>query len=243
MPTAPAAAAVLVLAALLAVSAADDFSVACVESAVGGGGTIAGVAGRHTAVACKITAGIAPDATAVAQYSDAVNTTGWYSLSTQAVDAAARPQLLAYARGFLEGYATAQPMCDFGWNSQTGVFQGNATLQGQVQDWIMQNYEWLAAVATNGSVGAYWSQLAVTLSQVEGVAAGYAASSLPATCDVDVDLAGVLMLNAGGDLYDIISVVTQSWPDYEVWDAVSMCVCLWCVHHGGVGVYVLVRST
>ena len=58
--------------------------------------------------ACKLYSGVQPGATAVAHYTESVNTTGWADFQSTITDVSASQSLGAFAAGYLEGYLSSQ---------------------------------------------------------------------------------------------------------------------------------------
>ena len=75
-----------------------------------------------------------------------------------ATAAGAADAVTYFAMGYLEGYLTAQMMCDFTYNYETSTFDGNMTLRGQVVTFLEQSYTWtMQQLQTNTST--YWKQV------------------------------------------------------------------------------------
>jgi hypothetical protein len=171
----------------------------------------ASMQGNRGGKPCMV-AGTGPsaDAQATATYTNNVNVTGWANLQVSWSTASPpSPSSLEYfAAGYAEGFATSALICDFSFNQQSVWFGGNATVRDMFVSFLTANYDWTAqqVAANNGSV--YWTQVARTLAQVEGLAAGYAASSTSAGCPLS--LADFLIMNAQGDGSDIGSVLLGS---------------------------------
>ena len=93
-----------------------------------------------------------PGAVAVANYSDAINQTGWAFLDL-ATDARFPSSLQAYGAGFLEGYFSFQRIYEYSLNNgYGGPYPQNVT------EFLADQRDWVAGMVTANPTDPYWTQ-------------------------------------------------------------------------------------
>lgn len=165
-----------------------------------------------TAATCRVVEGAPPEgALAWGTYVNAVNATGWATLSIRApvspprtqgddIAGAGAPSVLPYAAGLLEGNLTAPLIIDFVHNMVGSNFGGNSTLRSDAEGFLMENLAYVdGQVAQNAAADPYWAQVGWSYSQVRGLAAG-----------AGIRLEDALMINGQGDIGDIIAKLQPS---------------------------------
>lgn len=182
------------------------------------------VVGLHTPdPACKVYAGTLASATGTALVDLSQNSTGWIDLRLFTPRSPNPPGLDAYASGFLEGYLTAQAICDFSHNLQINQFGNSSQLRSSTVAFLNDNMAWAANnSATNSSL--YWEVVSDMFSKIHGMSAGQvAAQGSSGGCTVSLD--DLLIINAQGDLGDIMEVVSvssrPSWWDMSKDDVIA----------------------
>jgi hypothetical protein len=127
-------------------------------------------AGASGSPACKIAPGSQPGATAVAEYTNSINTTGWGDFKSYVIDRRATPSLGAFAAGYLEGYMTNQQICDFAFNLNASSFVGEpANLRNLTLQFLWDNYNWAVSMIHAENNSLYWAQVGVCVLLVMNV--------------------------------------------------------------------------
>eukprot|EP01060_Flectonema_neradi_P030152 TRINITY_DN430_c1_g3_i1.p1 TRINITY_DN430_c1_g3~~TRINITY_DN430_c1_g3_i1.p1 ORF type:complete len:553 (+),score=98.41 TRINITY_DN430_c1_g3_i1:75-1661(+) len=143
-------------------------------------------------------------ATAVAEFADTLNQTGWGIL-----DVNTRPSKgwsdadQAYGAGYAEGRLTAPRI----WEHFQNMYQshyGDLTKEEitKVNDWLVEQYTWTKTQAKMNEGDVFWDQVANVMHQFDGLVDGYANTSMSALNQADF-----LMLNGDGDLFQIVPAV------------------------------------
>eukprot|EP00698_Gefionella_okellyi_P023044 TRINITY_DN7740_c0_g1_i1.p1 TRINITY_DN7740_c0_g1~~TRINITY_DN7740_c0_g1_i1.p1 ORF type:complete len:554 (+),score=107.20 TRINITY_DN7740_c0_g1_i1:208-1662(+) len=114
----------------------------------------------------------------------------------------------AFAAGFLEGALSQHRIYQYYINFCSNEFN-LTTGPERLMTWLDDNLSWVRLQAQSQTSDAYWRHIALILSQLDGLAAGYA-SVAPASEALDVlDLA---MINAAGDIETLGGVVKLEAP-------------------------------
>jgi hypothetical protein len=136
---------------------------------------------------------------------DAVQTEGWGKLWVRTAPGAPA-RMAARAAGFVEGALTAKLIVQHfrSWYSVT--FPKDKPLTEATREFLLSNYAWALQLAASGN-GLFYQRLGELLAQTEGLLEGvnYAAAE-----GESMSLLEVLLLQAAGDLYDIIPATNIS---------------------------------
>ena len=130
---------------------------------------------------------------------------GWGKLWVRTAPGAPA-RLAAHAAGFVEGALTGKLIVQHfrSWYSVT--FPADKPLTGATREFLLSNYAWARELAASGN-GLFYQRLGDLLAQTEGLLEGvnYAAAE-----GESMSLLEVLLLQAAGDLYDIIPATNIS---------------------------------
>lgn len=187
---------VALLCAFLA-SAAAAFMDGQWYSVVCNAGLRAATPGSHN---CRLVEGEVEGALATGKYSNDVMQDGWGKLFIRSSDVARNEQW--WAAGYLEGAFTSLQI----WQHFQGWFDftfGADPMTEELQAFIIEQYKFAKQLAEENkkSGDPYYQRLGAVLAQVEGM---YAGMIRYGTEDYVLNFFQLLLLNAAGDVYDIV---------------------------------------
>lgn len=135
-------------------------------------------------------------------FDENLNLTGWSSLDIQ-TNSNYSDDLQAFAAGFVEGFLTAPHIRTTAINIYPTFFGNASTPPRAVSDFLNTQEDWSREmISKNKAVDPFWAQVGFIFQQLDGLVAGYQQSSSP-----KLDRFQFQMLNAVGDLFDIIPAV------------------------------------
>jgi hypothetical protein len=149
------------------------------------------------------------DGIAVGVLHHGVNSSGWDKVKIHGL-ANTDASTTAMAMGFLEGYLTQPSIFAVSQNNYADWFVNAAKRSPTpVEDWLVQNYDWMKKSASVKRFSAvrseatYWTQVHFLLSQFQGLMLGYNAAADP---EQSLPLNLFLLLNSDGDVESIINL-------------------------------------
>lgn len=143
-------------------------------------------------------------------FDDTLNETGWGILDIK-TSAAASDTQQHFAAGILEGALTATELYPTYVNNNAFTFKGKDTPTLVVQ-WMAAQDKWTRSmIASADPTDTFWTHVAAVVAQFDGLVEGYAHAVKEGTVQ-PIPLFGFQMLNAIGDLFQIIPVSgTSGW--------------------------------
>eukprot|EP00446_Apocalathium_sp_SHHI-4_P003988 CAMPEP_0177192156 /NCGR_PEP_ID=MMETSP0367-20130122/21744_1 /TAXON_ID=447022 ORGANISM="Scrippsiella hangoei-like, Strain SHHI-4" /NCGR_SAMPLE_ID=MMETSP0367 /ASSEMBLY_ACC=CAM_ASM_000362 /LENGTH=581 /DNA_ID=CAMNT_0018639927 /DNA_START=70 /DNA_END=1815 /DNA_ORIENTATION=- len=164
--------------------------------------------------AFAIREGAAPSQDSVAHgiFKDTLHTTGWGILDIQTNNAFSDLQQ-AFAAGMAEGYLTAGHIYSAQDNLYPTVFGKNVTGVRQVSpdiiEFMARQEAWTRVmVSERGDSDDFWAHVGNVMAQFDGLVAGYGAAVKHGRA-TELDRFAFSMLNALGDLFDIVPAVQR----------------------------------
>nr|XP_054749532.1 putative phospholipase B-like 2 isoform X2 [Lytechinus pictus] len=147
------------------------------------------------------------NAVAWANFTDAINQTGWSHL-TVTTNGSYTDSIQAYAAGLAEGHVSAT-FIFMNWINTINTFCQDETQYCQkLKTFLTTNLEWMQQQIKLKSQDPYFHQLNLLLLQISGLEDGYL--GLPANPQIDLDPFGFLLFQTGGDLEDLESALSKS---------------------------------
>lgn len=171
-----------------------------------------------TSGCCQVVKGRTDDALAWGAYADEVSEDGWGKLYVHAAEGSGSES--GFAMGFLEGWLTSERISQhfLSWyDHQLGPgTPESAPPAAAVAKFVQDQAAWARAQVANATAGdPYWTAADEVLRQADGILAGQNAAA-PASARKLSEL-DALIMQAAGDLYDIVPAVDPS--SQPRWDA------------------------
>jgi len=146
----------------------------------------------------------------VANYTNAVNQTGWAYLEIETYEQFP-DEIQAHAAGYLEGYVTSDLLHMHWTNTVVGRCDGKKKLCDKIDAWVHANHRWvMRKVKHHKKTSPYWHQVGLFYAQMKSLAKGYAAATKGK--NMHIGLKDIVTMNIFGDLEDL----EQALGDSEV---------------------------
>jgi len=144
--------------------------------------------------------------TARGSYNNSLMTTGWNVLNIQSGYGNATSDVdVLYAAGFLEGTFTANDIHDHYMNMRGIFLTGRKPgIEAKVRGFLATQLEWARTMSNSHSTDPFWRQVAMVIAHLDGLHDGYKKAAKPTW---DTDMFVVQMLNAVGDLIDLMNAL------------------------------------
>lgn len=156
---------------------------------------------------------------------DNINTTGWAELEIEATsdNSTATGNTAAVACGFLEGWLTYERLYQTKLNWFADMFSDTSGVPPEeFLAFLKENIEWVFTQIAAHQYDPFWQNVDIVYAQVEGIYRGYSSATvltitivvfikMQASLDQPITLLEFYILNAAGDVGDVLSAVVPGF--------------------------------